>query len=81
MEEHDGGHEQGGDVGKASGDLEDDGIREADVARIAVGGDADAELRAGGAADETAEGQRGLLADGVEVAEAHDGGGDGDAGL
>lgn len=37
MEDHNDGHDEGGNVGERGGGLEDDGIRDLDIAGIAVG--------------------------------------------
>ena len=42
MYDHDNGHDQGHDVDKVVGDLEDEGIRNLDRPRIALGLNADA---------------------------------------
>lgn len=75
VQDHDDGHDEGANVGKGGGALEDDCVGHLDVARVAAGLDADAARRRQDGADGGAEGQRRVLADGREVAKArHDGG-------
>lgn len=70
MEDHDNSHEEGEDVRSRGGALEDDGVGQLNVARVARRLDADvvdsSELRP----DRGAEGQRRILADGGKVSEA-----------
>lgn len=71
MEDHDDGHGQCDDVYGARGHLEDDGVRQFDIAGVAVWLDADAAVYRGDGSDGRAQGQRCRLAEGCEVAERH----------
>lgn len=70
VQDHDDGHDEGDDVHNARRALEDDGVRELDVARVAVGLDADAGRHRGDGTDGRAQRQRRRVADVGEVAEA-----------
>lgn len=73
VQDHDDGHDDGDDVHGRGGALEDDGVGQLDVARVAVRLDAHAVVVVDGP-DGGAEGEGRLVAEGGEVAEArHDG--------
>ena len=71
VKDHDHGHYEGDDMGEGGSALEDDGIRELDVASVAIGFYPNAKIGIANAAHEGAEGYRRIAAYRVEVAEAH----------
>ena len=73
VQDHDNGHDEGDNVHGGRGALEDDGVGELDVARVAVGLDAHAVGRVAGP-DGGAEREGRRVAEGGEVAEARHGG-------
>lgn len=73
VQDHDDGHDDGDDVHGRGGALEDDGVGQLDVARVAVRLDAHAVVVVE-RADGGAEGQGRRVAEGGEVAEARHGG-------
>lgn len=71
MKDHYDGHDEGGNVGKGGGGLEDDGVRELDIAGITVRLYPDAQVDVADAAHEGAQWYGRIAADRIKVSKAH----------